>query len=351
MTNRNRTSESGRFRSAYDDDDERSGRRLDHDDDGRREDPSERGLGRDDAFRRGGRSYAGPGQSERWEQGGSRRYGTPERENYSGDYNQNRGYGNLRGGQDYGRDDGGQGSYNDQDFDRQRYGRQEFGRDLAGQRYGGHDYAGGRYGGQDFGQGYGVRDYAGQRYGGQDFGSQRYGGRSYAGQRYGGQEREGQYGRSENTPQYGAFGITESGRQGREWQRFGLDASQHVGGAQRGEQRGKGPKGYKRSDDRIREDVCDRLSDDDELDASEITVAVKDGEVTLEGTVNDRRAKQRAEDLAESVGGVRDVDNKLRKNKGVLQEVSEKLSGTQSTERGYSGSGTKNTPPNASMSR
>src|SRR4029077_3266456 len=32
---------------------------------------------------------------------------------------------------------------------------------------------------------------------------------------------------------------------------------------------GKGPKGYVRSDDRIRDDVCDRLSDDDDVDASE----------------------------------------------------------------------------------
>jgi len=120
---------------------------------------------------------------------------------------------------------------------------------------------------------------------------------------------------------------------------------------QRGEHRGKGPKGYKRSDDRIREDVCDRLSDDDELDASEIAVSVKEGEVTLEGSVSDRRSKQRAEDLAESVGGVRDVNNKLRTNKGMLQEMSDRLAGSQNNERGYAGSGTKNTPPNASMSR
>ena len=78
---------------------------------------------------------------------------------------------------------------------------------------------------------------------------------------------------------------------------------------------------------------------------------MKDGEVTLEGSVTDRRAKQRAEDLAEAVGGVRDVDNKLRKNKGMLQEMGERLTGKENSERGYAGSGTKNTPPNASMSR
>lgn len=116
-----------------------------------------------------------------------------------------------------------------------------------------------------------------------------------------------------------------------------------------GEHRGKRPKGYKRSDERIREDVCDRLSDDDELDASEITVTVKDGEVTLKGTVTDRRAKYRAEDLVESAGGVRDVDNQLRKSNGMLQEVGERLTGSQNNERGgHAGSGTKNAPSSTS---
>src|SRR5262245_64681573 len=33
---------------------------------------------------------------------------------------------------------------------------------------------------------------------------------------------------------------------------------------------GRGPKGYKRSDDRIHHEICDRMTDDPELDASEI---------------------------------------------------------------------------------
>ena len=76
--------------------------------------------------------------------------------------------------------------------------------------------------------------------------------------------------------------------------------------------RGKGPKGYKRSDARIVEDVNDRLSDDAYLDASDVEVAVKDGEVTLNGYVPDRRSKRRAEDLAEHVSGVGHVQNNLR---------------------------------------
>jgi osmotically-inducible protein OsmY len=75
---------------------------------------------------------------------------------------------------------------------------------------------------------------------------------------------------------------------------------------------GKGPRGYTRSDDRIREDVNDRLTDDWQLDASEIEVVVGNCEVTLNGTVNSRDDKRRAEDLAENVSGVRHVQNNLR---------------------------------------
>jgi osmotically-inducible protein OsmY len=76
--------------------------------------------------------------------------------------------------------------------------------------------------------------------------------------------------------------------------------------------RGRGPRGYRRSDERMLEDVSDRLTDDPHLDASEIQVAVTDGEVTLTGTVDRREARRRAEDLAESVSGVRYVMNSLR---------------------------------------
>jgi len=105
---------------------------------------------------------------------------------------------------------------------------------------------------------------------------------------------------------------------------------------------GKGPKNYTRSDERIREDVCDHLSDDDEIDASEVTVTVRDGEVTLEGTVNDRRAKHRAEDIADNVRGVKDVHNRLSARKGVFQEIGDRITGKDDP-HGHAGSGTKNT--------
>jgi osmotically-inducible protein OsmY len=76
--------------------------------------------------------------------------------------------------------------------------------------------------------------------------------------------------------------------------------------------RGKGPKGYGRSDERIREDINDRLSDNAFIDATDIEVSVVNGEVILAGTVEDRTAKRRAEDIAEAVLGVSNVENRLR---------------------------------------
>lgn len=76
--------------------------------------------------------------------------------------------------------------------------------------------------------------------------------------------------------------------------------------------RGRGPKGYVRPDDRISDDVHHHLSDDPWLDASDVEVQVKDGEVTLSGTVDDRRAKHRAEHCVEDIHGVKHVQNNLR---------------------------------------
>ena len=76
--------------------------------------------------------------------------------------------------------------------------------------------------------------------------------------------------------------------------------------------RGCGPRGYRRSDERILEEICDRMTDDPFLDASEIEVDVKQGEVTLAGSVVSRDQKRRAEDIAERIGGVSDVTNRLR---------------------------------------
>jgi osmotically-inducible protein OsmY len=76
--------------------------------------------------------------------------------------------------------------------------------------------------------------------------------------------------------------------------------------------RGRGPSNYTRSDERILEDACDNLTDDWQVDARNIQVTVKDGEVTLDGTVDDRSAKRRAEDCVDAISGVKHVQNNLR---------------------------------------
>jgi osmotically-inducible protein OsmY len=81
---------------------------------------------------------------------------------------------------------------------------------------------------------------------------------------------------------------------------------------QTGPYAGMGPRGYRRSDERISEEVCERLTRHGDVDASDIEVEVKDSEVVLRGTVEDRRTKRIAEDLAESTSGVSEVRNELR---------------------------------------
>ncbi len=75
---------------------------------------------------------------------------------------------------------------------------------------------------------------------------------------------------------------------------------------------GKGPKGYTRSDERIKEEVCERLMRHGSIDAREVDVDVAGGVVTLKGLVPSRAAKHAAEDTAESVLGVIDIQNMLR---------------------------------------
>lgn len=75
---------------------------------------------------------------------------------------------------------------------------------------------------------------------------------------------------------------------------------------------GRGPSDYIRSDERIREDANDYLTRDRNVDATNISVSVSDGEVTLTGTVHDRWAKRRAEDVVDRVSGVKHVQNNLR---------------------------------------
>jgi hypothetical protein len=95
-------------------------------------------------------------------------------------------------------------------------------------------------------------------------------------------------------------------------ERFYENLAHAVGADPDGGHRGRGPRNYQRSDERILDDVHHRLTDDADVDATEIEVTVRDREVTLSGTVADRFQKRRAEDVAESVSGVTHVQNNLR---------------------------------------
>jgi osmotically-inducible protein OsmY len=78
---------------------------------------------------------------------------------------------------------------------------------------------------------------------------------------------------------------------------------------------GKGPKGYKRSDDRIKDDIAGIFTRHHELDASEIEIEVRDGDVVLKGEVPLRTMRYLAENLAEDIYGVMNLDNQIRVQK------------------------------------
>ena len=76
--------------------------------------------------------------------------------------------------------------------------------------------------------------------------------------------------------------------------------------------RGKGPKNYVRSDQRVFEDVCEALTQQDAVDASEINVTVEKGVVTLDGSVASAQMKELAEEAIMDLPGVKSVRNTLR---------------------------------------
>lgn len=229
---------------------------------------------------------------------------------------QHEGYGANRGGWAGDRD---RGSYGRQGDDRQRSGYSERGGGYSSGGYGPSRYSNsesrgfGSFTSSDFG----GRDFAGPR---QNCGPGRspsdpyggYGGSSYGAGTYGG----GSYGRSSYGGGGGSCGTSDRGDRGF-FERAGDKVASWFGdedAARPREQdhRGRGPSNYTRSDERILEDACDRLTQDRGVDASAIQVTVQGGEVTLDGTVGDRQQKQRAEDVIDDLSGVKHAQNNLR---------------------------------------
>ena len=118
---------------------------------------------------------------------------------------------------------------------------------------------------------------------------------------------EGYYGEPYGD-EYAPQGYYEDGTWGR-----GFDSEGYfrVDWNQTGPYTGMGPSGYQRSDERILDEVCKRLTRHGQVDASDIEEKVENGEVTLSGSVENRRQKRMAEDAAETVSGVYDVHNRL----------------------------------------
>ena len=284
-----------------------------------------------DTYGRSNRSYGEPygnrgyrhgtgqgyGGEDQWNPGygGQGAYGGPGSNTYgSNSYGGSGNYGGSNygssSGRSYGRDSG-----RDYERDSSRdYGR-DYGSSARGMGYsGGPNQSGSGYGGGYSGSNYGTGSYSPTNYG-TSSGNRGYGAGSYGSSSYG----------SSDT-QYGS--------------RYGRDQDS---ASMRSSHAGKGPKGYKRSDDRIKEDVCDRLSMDDDVDASDITVTVRNGEVTLDGSVETRRMKHRAEDIAEDVSGVTDIHNNVRVVKGFLNEMVDRVTGNE-REQHFANSGTRNNP-------
>jgi hypothetical protein len=253
------------------------------------------------------------------------------------DYRRRRGYYGLQEGSDdwrresssdYGRQQGDWGEGNIRDFDQTDWGRnygQSYGQDWSqsyepNRQYYGQNYDRDRYQGSRFGREYEPQ----QRVSGEDW-------RTYSGG-YGGGERSRSIANSGQGRQ-GSFdrdrGWSESRFGSRDWDRsdredYGRGRDDESLGDKVGKFFGVGPKGWKRSDDRVRDDVSERLEQDPRIDASNIEIQVREAEVTLTGSVPDRWTKRLAEDVAENCRGVKDVHNQLR----VQSEITTSTTGT-----------------------
>jgi osmotically-inducible protein OsmY len=283
---------------------------------------NESGRGQDYP-RSGHRNMASGDRNE----GGRERYATGNERRYSPDWDDR--------SHDAGQfDDGWRGSFEgDRSYSAggypEEFGYRQEGHSPRGQNYrfgeaSGHDqerfggYHGGsserfgsneNHGSRDFGRNPASRQGA---YRGDDFNRGR-GGYHGSGSEYGESQRYGSRG-SMQTP-YGEQGHSTRGfEHGRSWSNMQSGQSGQMGQSGQWQQshRGRGPKGYERSDERLKEMICERLTDDPNIDASEVTIEIDNKVVKLTGTVEDRRIKYMIEDAIEQIGGVRDIDNQLR---------------------------------------
>ena len=190
-----------------------------------------------------------------------------------------------------------------EDFDRQNYYRRnhEFGNGGYPSRYD-----------QRNEDSSGYNDLDNEAYENQTGKYENYGGEGYYGNDYGGAANKGRdyeqnagYRESYNRLTTGGWPESDESRRRREE----LEHRNLPAGVTH---RGKGPRSYQRSDERIREDIEDILMEDPYVDASDIEVEVQNGEVILKGMVENKLAKRRVETLVDAVAGVKQTENRLR---------------------------------------
>ncbi len=239
---------------------------------------------------------------------------------YGGSWRDDESYSGGGGGERY--EGGGRGSYGGARYDNQSGGFGSFNSE--------------NYGSGNVGRGQGRDSYGGGSYGGGSYGGGSAGGAAYGGGSYG-----GAYGPGDQRG-YDPRGSGSGGRDDRGFfDKAGDEVASWFGNdeaARRREMdhRGRGPANYKRSDDRLLEDACDKLTEDWGVDARNIQVTAQDGEVTLDGTVDNRREKRRAEDVVHDISGVAHVQNNLRTtdstrntaDRTVNEQTSERNTGT-----------------------
>ena len=268
--------------------------------------------------------YSGQGYA-----GGMANYAHPESRGYGPDPStrDSQGQDSYRGGTTT-RDSQGQ-SFNQDRFGAPNRGSQgNYDQDRLGRNYQTQgNYSQGNQGfdrGQDpsrFGYNQASQPSYGQSSQGQ-YGQGQYGqyGQSSQGQYGQGQYGQGQYGQGQRGQ--GQYGQGQRGDQASHGAGYQGNSDGQTHGESRGRHFGRGPKGYSRSDERLTEDLNERLTQHPDIDASEIEVNVRNGEVTLTGTVDDRQTKRMIEDLAEEVSGVREVHNQIRVQRGDSRQTS-----------------------------
>ena len=189
--------------------------------------------------------------------------------------------------------------------------------ELDQDEYAGDQYGGGRYGRGPFEQT--------QRYGERGFGSgtgaygslQKQFENRYASGGYSGLKTSG---RALGSSPSASAGRASTGRKSA---RRSASKAKRASTATPRSTRARSSTPARRTDTRIREAICERLSRpvedldmsdfaNEHLDVSDVRVSVAGGRVTIDGTVPERRMKPYIEALVDACPGVQDIENRLR---------------------------------------